>query len=273
MSVFARPISSVDKPPSRLMFILEGMRVAPEFAMMVAAMPLLARAPSGDGHPVLVLPGLMGSDGSTVALRTYLARQGFTPHGWGFGRNRGYRPGLEVDLAAKLESLANEGKQKVSLVGWSLGGIFARQLAKARPDLVRQVITLGSPFKGPPTATNAWRLYELASGMRIDELESHPFVRDRASPPDVPTTAILSRTDGVCAWRNCAEQESESAETIEIYGSHCGLGHNPAAMYAIADRLAQTEGNWEKFSPPERLVAAFPKSRRHALDNRDAVSA
>jgi pimeloyl-ACP methyl ester carboxylesterase len=223
---------------------------------------LLRLAPQGDGHAVLVLPGLMASDASTIALRNYLKRQGFDAHGWGLGRNKGFRPHLETQLIAKMRRMAEESGRKISLVGWSLGGIYARQLAKDRPDLVRQVISLGSPFGGPPKATNAWRVYELASRSSVDDIHVPHFAQDLVAPPPVPTTAIMSRTDGVCSWQNCMEQDAELAENIEVYGSHCGLGHHPAAMYAIADRLSQPEGAWKKFAPHPMVTLAFPNPYR-----------
>ncbi len=145
-----------------------------------------------------------------------------------------------VDLVQELNDTHG---RKISLVGWSLGGLYARQLAKMMPDRVRQVITLGSPFASGPKATNAWRVYEMASGRRADE-EDARFGGSLAGAPPVPTTAIFSRTDGVCAWQGCREQSSHMAESIEVESSHCGMGHHPAAVYAVADRLAQKEGQW-----------------------------
>ena len=135
---------------------------------------------------------------------------------------------------------------KVSLVGWSLGGIFARELAKQAPEAVRMVITLGSPFGGHPKATNAWRVYEMASGEKIDD-GNQAFVEALRETPPVPTTAIYSRTDGICAWQSCRERPGPQAENIEVPGSHCGLGHNPAVIYAVAERLAQPENDWRPF--------------------------
>ena len=134
----------------------------------------------------------------------------------------------------------------VSLVGWSLGGLYARQLAKMMPERVRQVITLGSPFAAGPKATNAWRVYEMASGRRADE-EDPRFGGSLTGAPPVPTTAIFSRTDGICAWQGCREEATAMSESIEVESSHCGMGHHPAVVYAVADRLAQAEGEWSPF--------------------------
>lgn len=232
-------------PPSTALLLMEG-RAIPELAAFVAAYPLIASAPRGDGHPVLVLPGLITSDRSTGPLRTFLAGQGYSAHGWDLGRNYGLLPGFERRMLDRVKQLNDEHGRKVSLVGWSLGGIYARQLAKALPDRVRSVITLGSPFAGPPTATNAWRLYEFTSGHKVDNRDNHMGGVVATAPP-VPTTAIYSRTDGICAWQCCVEVEGPITENIEVLGSHCGLGHNPAAVYAVADRLAQAEGSFKPF--------------------------
>jgi pimeloyl-ACP methyl ester carboxylesterase len=232
------------RPPSKLLLLLEG-RAIPELAAFVGALPLLRLiTPAGDGHPVLVLPGLLASDTSTRALRGFLKNQGYGAHGWRQGRNLGPRDGVEELLLDRINELSDRYGRKVSLVGWSLGGLYARQAAKRAPDAVRLVITLGSPFTGHPRATNAWRVYEYASGHRADEPH---FAGPLSEPPPVPTTSIFSRTDGICAWQCCVEREGAWTESIEIEGSHCGLGHHPAAVYAIADRLAQPEGAWTPF--------------------------
>src|SRR3954470_12810421 len=140
------------RPPSRTLMFLEG-RAIHEFGAFLGALPLLSLAPRGDGHPVLVLPGLVASDGSTRALRTFLSGKGYAVSGWSQGRNYGLREGVQhamVDLLCELNDIQG---RKVSLVGWSLGGLYARQLAKMMPDRVRQVITLGSPFASNPKAT------------------------------------------------------------------------------------------------------------------------
>lgn len=232
-------------PPSRLLLALEG-RALPELGAFAAALPLLSYAPRGDGHPVLVLPGLIASDFSTKPLVAFLRSKGYAAHGWGQGRNFGPLPGVEEKMVARVRELRKKHGRKVSLIGWSLGGIYARQLAKMLPDDVRQVITLGSPFKGDPRATNAWRVYEFASGHKVDDRDRHMGGAIEEPPPQ-PFTAIYSRSDGVCAWQVCRETESATVENIEVEGSHLGLGHNPAVVFAVADRLVQPEGAWTKF--------------------------
>ncbi len=245
-------------PPSRLLLMLEG-RAIPELFGFAAALPTLtALAPRGDGQPVLVLPGLTTSDRSTVALRRFLRSKGFRAYGWDLGLNFGPLPGIEDGLIARVEELHEKYERKVSLVGWSLGGIYARQLAKMMPDHIRQVISMGSPFRGDPRATNAWRVYQMTSGQKVDDGHKHMGGAIHKAPP-VPTTAIYSKTDGICAWQNCIEAESDLTENIEVKASHCGLGHHPAAVYAIADRLAQPEGQWTKFHRNGMRAAIYGK--------------
>ena len=230
-------------PPSRELLLLE-VRAIWELTAFFAAYPLLRLAPRGDGHPVLVLPGLAASDVSTRPLRAFLKAQGYRAHGWKLGANHGPRPGAEAKMQARLAELAGRHQRKVSLIGWSLGGVFAREMARRAPEQVRSVITLGSPFAGAPKASNAWRLYERASQRKVEDWPQRERMR---TPPPVPSTAIFSRSDGIVAWQGCLEQEGPTSENIEVEGSHCGLGHNPAVLYAIADRLAQPEGGWQHF--------------------------
>ena len=164
-------------------------------------------------------------------------------------------------MLGRVKELADRHGGKISIVGWSLGGIYARQLAKMLPDHVRTVITLGSPFNGDPRATNAWRLYEFASGHKVADRQNHMGGAISESPP-VPTTAIYSRSDGICAWQTCLENDLPHTESIEVEGSHCGLGHHPAAVYAIADRLALPEGQWKPFDRAGWRSVFFPDPKR-----------
>ncbi len=250
------------RPPSKLLLMLEG-RAVHELGAFFAALPLLNLTATGDGHPVLVLPGLVTSDTSTRPLRSFLKGRGYAVSGWGQGRNYGLREGVQDGMLDLVRKLTDQHGRKLSVVGWSLGGLYARQLAKMLPDHVRSVITLGSPFAGSPKATNAWRVYELASGQRADDAHAESdFGGPLAETPPVPTTAIFSRTDGVCAWQVCKEKPSAFTENIEVYGSHCGLGHHPAAVYAVADRLAQPEGAWQPFDRGGWRSLIFPNPDR-----------
>ncbi|MDM0111899.1 alpha/beta hydrolase [Variovorax sp. J22R133] len=252
----AKPLA----PPSRLLLLAEW-RALWEAGAAIACWPLLQLAPRGDGHPVLVLPGLVASDGSTRLLRRYLKGRGYDAHGWGQGRNLGPREGVEDGLFAKLESMHAESGRKVTVVGWSLGGVYARLIAARRPDLVRSVVTLGSPFTGTGRATNAWRLYEGVSGQSAEDPR---YVADVTPTPRVPTTSIFSRTDGVVAWRCSLEKPGPHSENIEVIASHMGLGAHPAVFYALADRLAQPEGQWKPFDRSVLGPLVYPDPARRA---------
>lgn len=249
------------KAPSKTLMLLEG-RALNEFGAFLGALPLLNFAPRGDGHPVLVLPGLMASDLSTRPLRSYLSGRNYQVSGWNQGRNLGLRDGVQDGLVNQLTELNETHGRKVSIIGWSLGGLYARQLAKMMPDRVRSVITLGSPFAGSPKSTNAWRVYEMASGHSSEDAEKRQFGGSMASLPPVPTTAIFSRTDGICAWQSCKEQSSSQSESIEVESSHCGMAHHPAVVYAVAERLAQPEGAWKPFERNGWRSLVFPDPNR-----------
>lgn len=243
----AKKSQAADEEPLRApnMFLMALEARAPwELGASLAAWPLLRAAPAGDGHPVIVFPGLGAGDFSTVPIRNFLSAQGYETHGWDLGFNLGPREGVLQKSLDRVAEIRRKAKRKVSLVGWSLGGIYAREFAKALPNDVRTVITLGTPFAGDPHATNAWRLFELASGQKIDD---HAEIAHMKTAPPVPTTSIFSRTDGVVAWPLSFQEESAKAENIEILASHLGIGLNPAALYAVADRLAQPAGKWKKF--------------------------
>ncbi len=252
-STAAAAVPAAAPPPLRLLAM--EVRALGEFARLAVMRRALRQAPPGDGHPVLVLPGLMSSDWASLPMRRFLSGLGYAAHGWGFGVNRGPRGTLEADLAALLAALADRHGRKVSLVGTSLGGIYARQLAKAFPQLTRSVVTLGSPFAGSPRATRAWRIYERASGLAVDGCDEHMGGR-LSLPPPVPTTAIYSRTDGICAWQCCVERQGPLSESVEVAGSHIGLPHNPLVFQILADRLAQPEGRFRPYraEPSESLL-------------------
>ncbi len=241
------------RPPSPFLLAAEW-RALVEFGAFSASLGWLGTLPKGDGRPVLVLPGLSAGDMSTLAMRGFLKSRGYAVYGWALGANRGYRPGLKELKQERLAEIRDRHDGKVSLIGWSLGGIYARQLAKSVPDAVEEVITLGSPFKGHPRSSNAWRLYEALAGHSVDEVSA---VEDVATKPDVPCTSIFSRTDGVVSWECCIEDESPISENIGIEGSHCGLGHNPLALYVIADRLAQKPGQWRPFDPKSPFIRSM----------------
>ena len=248
------------RPPSKMLMFLEA-RAIHEFAAFLSVVPLLNLTGKGDGHPVLVLPGLMAGDDSTIPLRTFLKGRGYEVRGWGAGLNRGLRHGVKDYLLDLVRDFSDKDGRKVSIVGCSLGGIYARELAKMLPERVRSVITLGSPFAESPKSTHAWRVYELASGKSVDDAHDEFGASIEETPP-VPTTAIYSRTDGICAWQACVEKPSIFSEGIEVEGSHCGMAVNPAVVLAIADRLSQREGAWEPFDRSGWRSMIFPDPTR-----------
>jgi pimeloyl-ACP methyl ester carboxylesterase len=255
-----RTASDPSAPPSRELLLLE-VRAIWELGAFFSLAPLLRMAPRGDGHPVLVLPGLAASDTSTRPLRAFLKDRGYAAHGWKLGPNHGPRPSAEARMQQRLAELFERHGRKVSLIGWSLGGVFAREMARRAPAQVRGVITLGSPFASEPKASNAWRLYESLSGRDVGDWPERERMR---TPPPVPSSAIYSRSDGIVAWQGCLEREGAQSENIEVEGSHCGLGHNPAVLYAIADRLAQAEGRWRPFDRSGVRGFVYPDPRRGA---------
>ena len=233
-------------PPSPLWLLAEG-RAIGEFLTTWLTLPILRHGPEGDGHPVLLLPGFLASDISTTPLRRFLTGQGFSAHRWRLGRNLGPRGDFEERLMNRLVELHERHGRTVSLVGWSLGGIYARMLANRAPDLVRGIITLGSPFNHDPRANHSWRLFEYVSDRPIDEVPEEAFEEIR-TPPPVPSTAVYSRTDGVAAWPCCRDDEDGPlTESVEVPGSHLGLGVNPVVYHLLLDRLAQPEGEWQPF--------------------------
>lgn len=265
------------RPPNALLLMLEG-RAPWELSALLMATPWLSRLPGGDGHPVIVFPGLGANDASTKPLRAFLDRLGYDTHPWRQGFNFGPRHGVLHKAVDATRDIAHKAARPVSLIGWSLGGIYAREIAKeltepgssgvgvgaGAPAEVRCVITLGTPFAGHPRATNAWRFYEMVSGQRTHDAALLEHIR-RAPP--VPTTSIYSRTDGIVAWQCSVNEPGERVENIEVHASHVGLGMNPLALYAIADRLRQDPAQWRPF---DALGARRWFFRAHHAAPRDA---
>ena len=184
------------------------------------------------GEPVLVIPGFLASDNSTLILRSAIEDAGFRPYGWRLGMNLGARPDLFERLDARFEKVARRGP--VTLVGWSLGGLYARELAKRHPGQVRQVITLGSPFSGDVRANHAWRLYEMMNGHPVD---SPPIDVRLTEKPPVPTIAFWSRQDGIVAPASARGTPEESDESIELDCTHMGFMSARCAIDAVIGRL------------------------------------
>lgn len=251
-------IPEAARAPSRLLLLTEGPRALGELAAFVALQPLLARLPRGDGHGVLVLPGFLVSDAATRPLRSLLSRLGYHAVGWELGRNVRIDRARTTAMAERAARLCDATGRKISIVGWSLGGILAREIARQRPDLVRQVISLGSPLSGDPAHAKVGGLFERFN-------RTVPFSRNNglaarlSRPPPVPSSSIYARGDGVVAWRSAIQHEGPQAENIAVCASHCGLTVNPLVMVAIADRLAQPEGEWQPFRPAGWRALLFPR--------------
>jgi pimeloyl-ACP methyl ester carboxylesterase len=248
------------KPPSRTMLALEG-RGLLDIAGLFAAAPFLATAPRGTPHAVMVLPGLGADDRSTIAIRRFTSMLGYDVHGWGRGRNiRAAKTDLPA-IARQVEDLHVRSRLPVSLIGWSRGGMLAREVAREIPHAVRLVITLGSPFNAPH-ASNVGALWQAITGEKgavaIDPSRFAHYGR----PIPVPATAIYTRSDGVVAWQACLEDESPTAENIEVRTTHLGLGFHAPALWVIADRLAQKIGEWKPFRPGPLVRAFFPSTSR-----------
>ncbi len=235
--------------PSKLLLMLEG-RAVYDAAAMLPMWGLKRFMPRGDNHPVLVLPGFLASSRSTMPLRRYLADLGYRSHRWKLGYNTGYSYELHDGMRDRVVKLVERYGEKVSLVGWSLGGVYARELAREMPDIVRQVITMGSPFRGHPSSSNVYKIYDMFSGVPYEKMPES-FLQHMAYAPPVPTTALYTRGDGVVAWQSTVElSDRVDVENIHVGGAHLGLGFNPRVLIALADRLAQSEGSWQPFKPP-----------------------
>lgn len=276
--------------PGRLLYLTEPVRAAVDFGLLATTAPLLTLLPRGDGHPVLVLPGLGGADASTITLRTILRRLGYRAHGWGLGRNVGPTARAVNGLRDQVDELTNRFGVPVSLIGWSLGGIYARQMARRKPEAIRQVITLGCPVGlvriRPRAAPRRVRAEQRTVNRLYDDWSHYPqwprwsewvrwFAGLRAEIPDlpfepgdgplpVPTTSIYSRLDGIVGWRLCLNDPAPQAENIAVAASHAAFAYHPAAIWAIADRLAQPAGQWTPFRPPPLLRAAYLQPGRQS---------
>jgi pimeloyl-ACP methyl ester carboxylesterase len=223
-SAFATAESSAPPLPMLL-------REAGSFAAMRAKASFAPAVPTGikgDGRDVLVLPGFLASDVATARLRRTLNASGFRAHAWGLGRNFGIKRDIMERMDARLDAVS--GDRPVTLIGWSLGGLIAREYAKHAPDRVDKVITLGSPFSGDMRANNAWRLYEWVAGHAVD---APPIEAEPAVKPPVKTIALWSRRDGVVAPRSACGHPGEADTQVELGCTHMAFVADPAAIRTI----------------------------------------
>ena len=246
------------KAPSARLAALE-MRAAFEFMAFLASSPTLYMMRPGDGHPVMVLPPFVADDAYTLPVRWVLEGQGYAVHGWRQGSNLSRTRKIVDGLPRWLLELHERYGARISLVGHSGGGNWARDLAREYPFAVRQVITLGTPFR--LRAGDATQADQLADMLLKDQVPEDPsaLIDEEDRPPlEVPVTSIYSRSDGVAPWQAGLESEGPGRENIEVDGSHCGLCYNPPAVFAVCDRLAQPEGEWRPFLPPPYARRLFP---------------
>ncbi len=245
--------------PHPILALLE-LRASTELGAFAMTAPALAGLlPRGDGRTVLVLPGFMAGDGSTLPLRTLLGSIGYDARGWGLGRNLGPTGDILDGLVALLDRLDRDNGP-IDIVGWSLGGLFGRELARLAPDTVGQVITLGSPFQTiGPDQSNARAAFTALRHRHTAEMIENRMPCWAREPIPVPSTSIYTKTDGVVNWHQCLNRDLPRVENVEVYGSHCGLGFNPAATYVVADRLAQDRDRWRPFKAPFALRGLYPR--------------
>jgi pimeloyl-ACP methyl ester carboxylesterase len=247
-------------PPAGL-FLTEPARGLAGLATLPLAAGWLATAPRGDGHTVLVLPGLLASDMSTALARSYLRWLGYDVHGWQLGRNIGPTDAVLEELPRYLADRADASGGPVSIIGWSLGGIYARELARDHPALVRQVITLGSPFTlRDPRQSHARAAYERRASRHASR-QHVPTREEIAQPITVPSTAAYSRNDGIVAWQTCIEPETSLHQNVEVRCAHLGFGVDAATLWLVADRLAQSAPGRRPFRPPAMFRALYPDRR------------
>ncbi len=258
----------LNKKPHALHTVLET-RFALEALAHLSSKPLERLLPVGDGHPVLVIPAFLTSDILTASLRHSLATLGYNPHPWKLGVNTGLHQHKLNALQHRLAAIVRQHGQKVTLVGWSLGGLYARALAALDPENVRQVVTLGSPFAIPDTDSSGvqsfvGRAFSLLNGSGEDPMLKQPELWQ--TTPTVPCSNIFTQRDGVVHWHYCVDEKRAQSENIRVPGSHVGLTHNPAVLYLLADRLKQPENAWRPF-----LARGWHEQR--LFDNRTCATA
>lgn len=245
-------------PPHPLLALTEAHRALVEVVSLGLSRRALNKAPQGDGHPVIMLPGFLGGDGYNLAFRRWLARRNYAVHGWGLGRNLGPREGVLEDLEERIGFLADQYDGPISLVGHSLGGIFAREIARRHPQWIRQVVSLGSPFgEGRMSGSIPARLFSA-----LNPPEELPIDQDilHEAPP-VPTTAIYSRGDGIVNWQTTHQIDGHAeTQSIRIHGSHCGMTLNPTVWFLVAERLAQPLNDWQPFACKRWARVFYPSA-------------
>jgi pimeloyl-ACP methyl ester carboxylesterase len=263
----AEPGSADVSPPPAVLALLEAPRALAEFASFVALGRLLSVGREGHGRPVLVLPGLLGDDRSTRPLRRLLKFAGYAAYGWRLGTNIGPTRRIIRGLDAVLAEIVDRHGEPASLIGWSLGGMLAHDIAGRHPAAVDRLITLGSPlYSTDPSQSRGSPFYDEYAAAHLPE-----YSRASWRPPGrlpMPATSIFSKTDGVVRWHTCLHPPGPLTENIEVCSSHCGLGCHPAVGYAILDRLAAPTDAWPRFVAPAWLGIHFPAQPERMQDRR-----
>jgi pimeloyl-ACP methyl ester carboxylesterase len=255
--------SRIPRPPRAVWTMLEG-RALLEMALLPALFPVLLNTPAGDGHPVLLVPGFTAGDSTLIGLSAFLRARGYHVETWGFGQNTGFKLKFSQALEQKLRYMHHRHKRKVSIVGWSLGGVYAFYAAHAAPECVRGVVSLGSPMRfsvseyDTPLLVKAIYRY-LAHPMGPVAHLANVRAKVLRAPPPVPSTCVFSMTDGVVPPEAARidDTDDDQHENIWVPGSHVGLGFNACVMWVLANRLAQPEGHWKPFEPEGAVGNAY----------------
>jgi pimeloyl-ACP methyl ester carboxylesterase len=254
--------SPAAKPPRRFYTLLEW-RALLELGTLPMSWPWLRSTPKGDGHPVLLLPGFTAGDATLTPLAVFLRSRGYAVETWGFGQNKGFSRKFVVALEQKVRFMHHRAGRKISLIGHSLGGVFAYDLAHRMPECVRGVISLGSPMRLDPSRVEAPLSVKI-----LYRLLAHPMgpvahmamsrARHLGTPPSMPSVCIYSATDGVVpAHAAVIDTASKQHENLAVPGSHVGLGVNPLVLWILADRLSQSEGRWKPFKPKGAVAQLY----------------
>jgi pimeloyl-ACP methyl ester carboxylesterase len=244
-------------PPSPILFGLESLSVFERGFFSFAGQCFIPPC-TNEHNPALVLPGFTASDRSTRMPRRLFRQKGYSVHGWGLGSNVGPHPHVLHGLRRRLAELTDRYGTPVSLVGWSLGGIYARELAREDPLRVQLVVTLGSPYRFRTGDRGHVSDMYAAVAPEHDPFPARSMPEHESPPLEVPATSVYTRTDGIVRWRACVEPVGPARENIEVIGTHNGLGFNVAALHAVADRLNQEPGQWKPFVPPPYLRHLYP---------------
>lgn len=249
------------------------LRALLELAVLPYSLPWLMTAPKGDGHPVLLLPGFMGSETSLIGLEVFLRSRGHSVETWGLGRNVGFQARHAAALEQKIRHLHHKSGRKVSLVGWSLGGVFALYGAHQAPECVRNVVTLGSPIsvdaegsKSPAFVKAMYRLVAHPMGPAAHTMQPRVKKLRERQRLSMPVSCLYSISDGVVPPQEATMDGDPSIhENIRVPGSHVGLGFNAMVLWIVADRLSQPEGQWRPFQPSGASGLAYRLMTHAAL--------